>query len=103
MLCLIVTYFRCLVSPLLGFGCIQRDPSPSSLKMLVSPPIKANDPKARLFLLVYTSFKIYCYISVVGFLFLAFIETFLNALSVGSIRVKVQLRDEWCFKGGREI
>ncbi|CAL9246690.1 unnamed protein product [Arabidopsis halleri] len=41
---------RCLVSPLLGFGCNHRDPSSSSLKMLVSPPIKANDPKSRLFL-----------------------------------------------------
>ncbi|XP_020880641.1 phosphoglucan phosphatase DSP4, chloroplastic isoform X2 [Arabidopsis lyrata subsp. lyrata] len=48
---------RCLVSPLLGFGCIQRDPSPSSLKMLVSPPIKANDPKARLFLLAVSESK----------------------------------------------
>lgn len=95
---LIVIYFRCSVSPLLGFGCIQRDhsSSSSSLKMLISPPIKANDPKSRLVLHVYTSFKIYCYIS---FFLLTFIDTFVNALSVGSIRVKIQLRDEWCCKG----
>ncbi|KAF3575044.1 hypothetical protein F2Q69_00061556 [Brassica cretica] len=39
---------RSLVSPLLGFGGNQRDPSSSSLKMLL--PIRANDPKLRLVL-----------------------------------------------------